>query len=448
MPDRPTPPVAKREPLTTEQVGRVRTDPYAWIKDENWQQVMQDPAVLRGDIRTYLEAENAYTEAVLSAPTETLRETLFKEMRGRIKEDDQSLPNVDGPYAYLTRYRQGGEYPIFARKAAADIYNLDAPDTVLLDGDAMGKDKAYFAFRDVAHSPNHRYVAYAVDEQGSEYYTVKFRDTQTGDDLPNTIERTYGDFAWGAASDRIFWVERSEEGRPVAVHEYVLGTGESREIYRETDPGFFVGVEESQSGEFIFIRANDHTTSEWRFFRADDPSATPALIAPRDTGVEYTPEHWGEDFVINTNADGAVDFKLVKAPITAPGRDNWTDLVAHRPGTLILGMDALKDHLIRLERENSLPRIVIRERITGTETPIAFAEAARGTAVRRMPGGSFAARVHARPLRHRVRIGRPVSALEDARSSPIDRWSGSAHQARQQRLPRSFQPRDKRNPDN
>ncbi|MEM1151428.1 MAG: S9 family peptidase, partial [Pseudomonadota bacterium] len=156
--DLPAGPVAKRVPKTIEQVGRTRVDPYNWLKDDNWQEVMSDPSVLREDIREYLEAENAFTKTYLEDPTEALREELFEEMRGRIKEDDSSLPNIDGPYAYLVRYREGGEYPIFARKAASAVYDTDAPDKVLLDGDAMGEGEAYFSFGRVSHSPNHRYV--------------------------------------------------------------------------------------------------------------------------------------------------------------------------------------------------------------------------------------------------------------------------------------------------
>ncbi|MEM9738251.1 MAG: S9 family peptidase [Pseudomonadota bacterium] len=375
-PSLPPGPAAKRELVTIEQVGRTRVDPYNWLKDENWQEVMSDPSVLRADIREYLEAENAYTKTHLEEPTAALRETLFAEMRGRIKEDDSSLPNVDGPYAYLTRYREGGEYPIIARKSADDIYNTDAPDKILLDGDAMGKDKAYFSFGGVGHSPNHRYIAYSFDDQGSEYYDIRVRDTGTGEDLPDVIERTAGDFVWSGDSNTIFWVERDDNSRPVAVHAHTLGEEGSREIYRESDPGFFVGVSKSQSGQFIFITANDHTTSEWRFFSSYDSDPDPRMIAPRETGVEYSVGHWNDQFVISTNADGAVDFKLVTASIAAPGRSGWTDLVPHRPGTLILGMDALAGHLIRLERENGLPRVVVHENATGEEHNIAFDEAA------------------------------------------------------------------------
>ena len=371
-----TPPVAKRELKTIEQVGRTRVDPYHWMKDENWQQVMQDPSVLRADIRDYLEAENAYTKAKLEEPLEGLKEELFQEMRGRIKEDDSSLPSIDGPYAYLTKFRTGGEYPIIARKAAADIYNADAEDEILLDGDEMGKGKAYFSFNDVEHSPNHKFVAYAVDEQGSEFYTIRFKNLETGETLPDVIENTYGSFVWGANSDRVFWVERNEEGRPAAVHMYKIGGDGSVEIYREQDPGFFIGVSESQSGDYIFIGAGSHTTSKVHFFEADADAPELKLIAARETDVEYSVEHWGDQFVISTNSDDSVDFKIVTAPLDAPGRENWSDLVPHEAGTLILGMDVLKDYLIRLERNEGLPRIVVRDRASGTEETIAFDEEA------------------------------------------------------------------------
>jgi len=371
-----TPPIAKREPKTIEQVGRTRVDPYNWMKDDNWQQVMQDPSVLRADIREYLEAENAFTKAQLEDPLEGLKEELFQEMRGRIKEDDSSLPSVDGPYAYLTKFRTGGEYPIIARKAAADIYNADAEDEILLDGDAMGKGKPYFSFNDVGHSPNHKIVGYAVDEQGSEFYTIRFKNLETGETLPDEITNTYGSFVWGKNSDRIFWIERNDEGRPAAVHMYVLGGEGSTELYREQDPGFFLGISESQSGDYIFIGAGSHTTSEVHYFEADADAPELKTIAPRETDVEYSVEHWGDQFVISTNADGAVDFKIVTAPIAAPGRENWSELVPHEAGTLILGMDVLKDHLIRLERHEGLPRIVVRERMTDTEETISFEEEA------------------------------------------------------------------------
>ena len=370
------PPLAKRQPITIEQVGRTRSDPYHWLKDDNWQEVMKDPSLLRADIRTYLEDENAFTKAELETPTAALQDTLFKEMRGRIKEDDASLPSRDGPYAYLVKYRTGGEYPIYARRPVEEIYNDAVEDTVLLDGDAMGEGEAYFSFGTVIHAPNHKLIAYSVDTQGSEYYDIYFKNIETGETLANKIPATSGDFVWNADSTAIFWVERNENGRTSAVHHYVLGTDQSVEIYREQDPGFFVGVDQSQSGEFIFITANDHTTSETHVFRADEDTPSLQLIEARTRDHQYSVEHWEDRFVILTNTDGAVDFKVVTAPINTPSKAFWTPLTDHRAGTLILGFDVLKDYLIRLEREDGLPRIVIRERMSGQEQEIAFEEAA------------------------------------------------------------------------
>lgn len=375
-PSHPSPPQAKRIPVTIEQVGRLRSDPYQWMKDDHWQAVMQDPSALRSDIRAYLEAENAYTRSALEEPTQHLQAQLFSEMRGRIQEDERSLASIDGPFAYLTRYRTGGEYPIFARKPASDIYNDDAADDVLLDGDDMGAGKAYFSFGEVAHAPHHRFLAFAIDEQGSEFYDIAFKDLETGEILPDRIRDTYGDFVWGAASDRVYWIERNKEGRPSAVHMYVLGSSKSVEVYREADPGFFLGVDISQSGQFIFIRASNHTTTEYHYFDAADPTPKLHLVAEREPGIEYSVEHWGDRFVILTNRDASVDFKLVTAPVSDPSVGNWHDLVPHSPGTLILDMAPLRDHLIRLERHEGLPRLIITYRSGQPDTCIAFDEAA------------------------------------------------------------------------
>ncbi|MEM7492954.1 MAG: S9 family peptidase, partial [Pseudomonadota bacterium] len=372
-----TPPTATRIDKTIEQVGRTRVDPYNWMKDENWQDVMKDPSILREDIRDYLVEENAFTKAGLEEPLQPLVDELFEEMRGRIKEDDQSLPSVDGPFAYLTKFRTGGEYPIFARKSAAETYNEEAEVEILLDGDEMGEGKAYFAFGGLGHSPDHKLVAYAYDDQGSERYDIKFRNIETGEDLPDVVTGTAGNFVWSSNSDAVYWVERDDNGRPVAVHQYKLGSdGASTEIYREADAGFFTGVGKSQSGEYIFIGVGDQVTSEYHYFKADADTPEPKLVAAREVGVEYDIEHWGDQFVITTNADGAVDKKIVTAPVDAPGRDNWTDYIAHEAGTLILGVDVLKDHMIRTVRKEGLPSVIITDRESGDEHSIAFDEAA------------------------------------------------------------------------
>jgi oligopeptidase B len=369
-----TPPKAKRELLTTEQVGRSRTDAYAWMKDENWQKVMRDPSVLRDDIREYLEAENAYTDAVLEAPTEALRETLLKEMRGRIKEDDSSVPQKDGPFAYYVRYREGGEYPIYVRRPADQAFDDNAPETVLFDGDAEAEGESYFSIRALEPSPDHKFLATAIDTQGSEYYTIRVRNIETGKPVGGPIEGTYGALVWGTGEQMLYWVERDDNGRPTAVFQRNLETGADVEIYREEDAGFFVGISMTESEDYILIETGGHTSGEVWFFAADATRPEPELIAPRKADEEYDVTHWDGDFYILTNADGAVDFKLMRAPIEAPGRDNWETVIPHRPGTLMLGLDAYRDHLVRLERENALPRIVIREREGGSEHEISMEE--------------------------------------------------------------------------
>ena len=377
MADMIAPPVAKRIDKVTEQVGRTRTDPYAWIRDDNWQEVMQDPSVLDADIRAYLEAENAYTKDALETPTEDLAKTLFEEMKGRIKEDDSSVPAIDGAWAYYRKFREGGEYAIYARKPADKAFDEDAEEQILLDGDKLGEGLEYFSFGVVSHSPDHSIMAYSYDDKGSEFYTLKFRNTETGEDLEDVIENTYGDFTWSADSKAVYWISRNENNRPEKVFRRVIGSGVDELVYQEKDPGYFLSVGRSQSDKFIFIYTNDHTTSEIYYIASDaEDQTTPILIAQRDPGVEYSVVDYNGQFYIKTNADDAVDFKVVSAPYDNPGRDNWTEVVPHQSGSLILGLTALENWLVRTERKNGLPRLVVSSRTSGETHDISFDEAA------------------------------------------------------------------------
>ncbi len=372
-----TPPSARRDnQALIEQLGRARRDPYAWLKDDNWREVMRDTSRLRNDIRAHLDAENAYTNAGLETPTAALQDQLFEEMRGRIKENDSSVPAIDGPWAYYRRFRLGGEYPLFARRPSEHAHNPDpAQEQLLIDGEALAKGTDYFDIRKVSHSPDHRLVAFAVDDKGSEFYTLHVRDCATGADV-ETVTDTYGEFVWGEDSQSIFWVARDENARPVAVFCRRLGLGTDELVYRESDPGFFVGVSKSQSRKFIFVTANDHTTTEWRFLRADSDSHELTLIAEREPGVDYSVVDFDNRFWIRSNRNGAVDFALVSAPHDSPAEENWRIEIPHRPGVLLLDIEPFADFLVRTERENGLPHIVVRERATGAEHSIAFKEAA------------------------------------------------------------------------
>ena len=199
--------------------GRRRTDDYAWLKDENWQQEMRDPAALRADIREYLEAENAYKDAVL-APTETLRVALFDEFRGRIREDDASVPAKDGAWEYYHRYREGGQHPVVCRRPAGDA----AGEQNLLDGDAEAEGKSYYRIGGRGHAWNHRRFAWSVDENGSEYFTLRVKDLDTGKELGDAIERCSGGFVWAADHETLFYTLLDDNHRPCKVLRHRVGT--------------------------------------------------------------------------------------------------------------------------------------------------------------------------------------------------------------------------------
>ncbi|ACT58906.1 S9 family peptidase [Hirschia baltica] len=375
----PTPPIAQRIDKVTEQVGRTRTDPYAWIRDDNWQEVMQTPSVLKQDIRDYIEAENAFTKEVLETPTTVLQTELFEEMKGRIKEDDSSVPMIDGEWAYYHKFREGGEYPVYARKPAATAFtdSSDSDEVILLDGDLMGDGLEYFDFGQVSHSPDHSKIAYTVDNKGSEFYTLRVKDLNTGEELDTVIENTYGSFTWGADSNSLYWIDRNENNRPEKIFFRKLGEATDALVFHEKDSGYFLGVSRSQSDAFIFIRTGDHTTSEYHYIRADSDKPTQYhTIAPRSANIEYDVIDYNDQFFIKTNADGAVDFKIMSAPYDSSSRENWTEVVPHEPGTLISSISALKDWLIVEERKDALPRLSITSRETGDTHEIAFEEEA------------------------------------------------------------------------
>ncbi|MEE2527024.1 S9 family peptidase [Hyphobacterium sp. HN65] len=368
-------PVAEQRPVTIEQLGRTRVDEYGWLRDDNWQDVMRDPSVLQSDIRAHLEAENAYYEAVMS-PTEALQERIFQEIRGRIREDDSSVPERDGEFEYYTRYREGGQYPIYARRPVDPTTPEEDVEQILLDGDAEAEGIEYLDFGNVDHSPDHRWLAYGVDTRGSEYYEIRIRDLLTGEDVGVLTDESTGDFAWANDSSTLFWVWRDANGRSKRVYRQERGSAASELIYDEADDGFFVNVGKTEGDTYIVIGTAGHTTSEVRLIDADNPTSDAILVAARETDVEYSLTETGDGFYILTNLDGAVDFQVMRAPIDAPQRENWEAVIPHRPGTLINGLLGFRNWMVRSERENALPRIVVRNLESGEEHTIAFEEEA------------------------------------------------------------------------
>ena len=384
----PHPPVARTSDAVLEWHGQRIADPYAWLRADNWQEVMQDPGVLDPEIRAYLEAENAYTDAMM-ADTKALQEALFAEMKGRLKEDDSSVPMTDGAFAYFTRFQPGGQHPQFCRSPADDPAQVD----VMLDGDVEAKDKAYFRIAAVQHTDDHRLLAWAADSTGSEQYVIRVRDLASGEDLADELHEATPSLTWANDGRNLFYTKRDANWRPYSVWRHELGTPQADDVcvYKEADPGYFVGVGRTSSRAFVAINTHDHETSEWHVIPADDPTAEPRTVAARDPGVEYDLEHMPATtdgagrFVIRTNADGAEDFKLVTAPEDSVSRETWQDLVPHETGRLILGLHLTHRHLTWLERVAGLPRLVVRDWQSGSEHAIAFDEEAYSLGL----GGGF-----------------------------------------------------------
>jgi len=377
-------PVAQRRPVKTVQHSVTRIDNYGWLRDENWQEVLRNPAQLSADIRAYLEAENRYYDQA-TAKLNPLRDRLFAEMRGRIKEDDSSVPAADGPFNYAVRYRDGGNYPVYVRSAPDG-----GAETVLFDGDLEAEGEDFFSVAAVEHSPNHNLIVYGVDRLGSEYYDLRIRKIPGGDEYPETVPATDGAAVWTTDSESFYYVERDENQRPKRVKQHYLGTDPQSDllVYEEQDDSYFLNVAKSRSGAYIFISVGNGTSSEYHFLRADAaPGVEPILIAPRRDNELYSVEHHGDDFYILTNTDGAVDFKIVRAPVSSPERDHWQDWVAYQAGTYINDFLTFKNRLVRLERRNALPSIVVSDYELSEVFTIDFAEAAYQLGL--LPGYEF-----------------------------------------------------------
>ncbi len=367
------PPIAEMRPRVETWHGFEKRDDYHWLKAGNWQEVMHDPSLLPSDIRAFLEGENAYHEEIM-AGTVVLQDKLFAEMKGRIKEDDASVPAPDGPYTYYSSYITGGQYPRFARKKR----DMSGPEQLLLDGNELGQARDYFRFGGIAMSPDQTLAAWSFDGNGSEFYELRVRDVALAKDFDDVLHYTAGDATWADEGKSYFYTLQDDNHRPLKTFRHILGQPQSldRLVHEEKDTGMFTGVGKTNSESFIIIDIHDHDTSEIWAVPAGRPDDAPKLIAARVPGIEYHLEHWNGRFIIKTNIGGAEDYKIVTAPIADPRPENWTDLIAHRPGCFLVGFVVLKDWLIRMERENALPRIVVRNMTTGEEHAITFDEEA------------------------------------------------------------------------
>jgi oligopeptidase B len=366
------PPRAEKRPHTTMWHGFTKHDDYHWLKDENWQAVLHDAKLLKPDIRAYLEAENHFTASIMDA-TKPQQDKLFTEIKGRIKEDDSSVPSPDGPYLYSSSHIKGGQYPLFKRQP-----RLGGAEEVLFDGNALAEGKAYFSFGGIEISPDHNQAAWSFDDKGSEFYTVKFRDLSTGIDQDVALTNTGGGAVWSPDQKYVFYTVQDDNHRPLKTFRHTLGTTQADDklVFEEKDTGMFTGVGQTRSRRFVTIDVNDHDTSEVWLIDTEEKNAKPVCVAPRQRGFEYELDHHGDHFIIKTNKDDAEDYKLMMTPIDNPTPQHWVDLVPHRPGIFLVGYIVFKKWLVRMERENALPRIVVRHFASGEEHAISFEEEA------------------------------------------------------------------------
>ncbi len=344
-----TPPVAQERPVIHQNHGDERLDPYYWLRERD------DPAVL-----AYLEAENSYTAAML-AHTEPLQGTLYDEMKSRIKETDESVPVARGGYYYYYREEKGKQYRIYCRKK----HSLDAAEQVLLDLNAEAKGHDFLHMGNFAVSPDHSLLAFALDTDGSETYTLRIKDLANGGLLPDRIENTYYGLEWGNNNRTLYYTTLDPAQRPHKLHRHRLGEAptEDEMVYHEEDERFFLRLYKARSERYIFLALGSAVTSEVHAIDANASDSQPILVQPRVQDVEYYVTHHRdrsgqERFLILTNWE-AENFRVMTAPVRTPARENWQELIPHSADVMLDRIEPFQDFLVVWEREHGLAQINI-----------------------------------------------------------------------------------------
>lgn len=354
----------KPYPMTIHEDTRV--DNYYWLNDR------ENPEVI-----AYLEAENAYTETVMS-PTKAFQEELFEEMKGRIKEQDESVPYRDGDYYYYSRYIEGGEYPLYCRKK----HSMEAEEEILLDGNALAEGHEYFSIGGYDISDNDQILAYSIDTISRRNYTLYFKNLQTGELYPETIENTEGGaYAWAADNQTIFYLQRDPQTLLASkVYRHKLGTSASEDVlvYTEEDPQFYMGLGRMKSKKYI-VSVSDHNgvSTEYRLLEASSPDGEFKAFYPRQHGLQYSIEHFEDKFYIRTNVGNATNFKLMEVTENESyDIKNWKEVIAHREDTYLEGIDVFRHHLVLTERSNALIHLRVIDQRTQKEHYLNFGEPA------------------------------------------------------------------------
>lgn len=339
------PPVAKKVPKFTEINGRKLVDNYFWLRDK------KNP-----EVKAYLEAENAYTDAVMK-PTEALQKKLDEEMLTRIKETDVEVPYKEGGFFYYVRTEAGKQYPIRCRKKGS----MDAPEEVILDMNELAKGQAFMSLGAFDVSDDGNLLAYTTDNTGFRQFTLAVKDLRTGKVLADHAERV-DSIAWTNDNKTLFYtVEDATTKRSYRAYRHTVGTTQSdTPVYEEKDERFDLYAGKTRSKAYIFLFSGSHTTTEVRYIPADQPMAEWKILEPRKQDVEYYPDHSGDSFYIRVNDTGR-NFRLVKAPVSDPGRKNWQEVIPTRTDVMLDDIDYFKSYYVLYEREKGLPQIRVCE---------------------------------------------------------------------------------------
>ncbi|HWB85217.1 MAG TPA: S9 family peptidase [Bryobacteraceae bacterium] len=353
------PPVARFIPHTSVLNGDTRIDNYFWLRSR------ENPAVI-----DHLNAENRYTEATMK-PFEGLQKKLYQEILGRVKESDLSVPARIGDYFYYQRTEKGQQYAIYCRKKG----NLKAPEEVLLDPNELARGQKYFRIGACEPSPDHQMLAYSADLSGDEVYTIHVKDLRTGRLLADSTGGASDELQWAADNRTFFYTTIDAAKRPDKVFRHRLGAAPGTDVlvYQEPDERFSIDLSRSRSRAFIFLDINSHTTSEYRYLRADDPDGTFHVLFPRRQGIEYDAEHHGDSFYVLLN-DAGPNFRLVKTPVAHPSSENATEVIPQRTDVLLEQVETFRNHLVVLERDHGLRQVAIQNLSTGKKHRIRFPE--------------------------------------------------------------------------
>ena len=347
MSDKLQPPVAKIIPKTLEKHGDKRIDNYYWLNER------ENPEVI-----DYLNKENEFYQKS-TAHTKQFQDDLFLEMKGRIKEDDSSVPYLYNGYYYITRFETGKDYPIYSRKKGS----LDAKEEILFDCNEMAKGQSYFSLGGLNISEDNKWAAFGVDLVSRRQYTIQIKNLETGEILPVKLENTTGGSTWAGDNKTLFYTRKDPQTlRSDKVYKHVLGTNASADtmVFHEKDDTFNTFVYKEKSKKYLVIGSSSTLTSEYQILEANNPNGEFRLFQKRTRGLEYGIAHFGDSFYIVTNKDKATNFKLMKTLETATSAENWKDLIGHRKDVLLEGIEIFKDYLVVEERSNGLNKIQIR----------------------------------------------------------------------------------------